>query len=292
MLNNWSFDPVVVVLALTALAHEIGLRRLNRRSRPVAARRRRRRSWAFYGGLAALALAIVSPLDYWSSSYFYVHMLDHLVLSLGAPALLVAGAPWIPLLFALPVGPRRAVSRTLLRSKSLAWLRAVGRFVRQPLFAVVAFNVVMLGWHIPVLFDWAETNAVAHIWLMHTSFMVVGVLFWMQLIPSHPLRPARGPLWQAGALLLTNLLMTLLAMSMTILSSHSWYTVYDHVPGVTLAPFADQQIGGAILWVCGDFWALPSLLIVLRRAIEAEGSLADVVERVFRRDADALRLSR
>ena len=280
--RNWSFDPVVIVMLLTVVAHEIGLARLAKRSRSSSQSQRRRRSFAYYAGLVTLALAIVSPLDYWSSQYYFVHMIDHLLLAFLAPILIVVGAPWVPLQFFLPVRARRALGKFLFLSSAAAPLRGTGRILRTPLFAVLFFNFVMVFWHVPAVYDFSETHQAVHIWLMHTSYVVGGVLFWLQILPSHPMRPAKGPVWQAGAILVTNVVMTIMAMSMSILTSSSWYRVYDHVPGVTMAPFVDQQIGAAILWVCGDFWALPMLYVVIRRAIETDGSVSDLVDRVFR----------
>ena len=278
--DNWSFDPFLVVVAVLVAAHEVGLARLRARSVPARTRRRRLNSLAFYGGLALLLLAVESPIDYWSSDYFFVHMVEHLLIAFYAPILIVVGAPWIPLLFALPVGIRRTVGRFFLLGPWSRFFRGVGRILRDQWFALLSFNAVMLVWHAPALFDWSERNQVGHIWLMHGSFFVTGVLFWLQIIPSHPMRPKASPIWQAGAIISTNVVMFLLAMSLSILTTTSWYPGYAHIPGVTLPPFDDQQIGAAILWVCGDFWAVPALVVVFKRAIDADGSVSASIARL------------
>jgi cytochrome c oxidase assembly factor CtaG len=281
--QNWSFDPFLIMVAALVLAQEVGLARLRGRSDPARSRTRRLRSLAFYGGLGVLVLAIDSPIDYWASDYFFVHMLEHLLIAFYAPILIVLGAPWIPLLFALPVAARRKVGRAVMLGSWSRVLRPVGRVVASPWFALLSFNVVMVAWHVPALFDLAEENQAVHIWLMHGSFLVTGILFWLQIIPSHPFRPKASPLWQAGAIISTNVVMFVLAMSLSIFTATSWYSTYAHIPGVTLSPFADQQIGAAILWVCGDFWAVPALVVVLKRAIDQEGSLSGVLERLSHR---------
>ncbi len=281
--QNWSFDPFVIVVAVLVVAHEVGLARLRARSDPARTRRRRLHSLAFYGGLGVLLVAIDSPIDYWADDYFFVHMIEHLLIAFYAPILIVLGAPWIPLLFALPVRTRRKVGRFVMLGAWSRVLRPVGRVVASPWFALISFNAVMIVWHFPVLFDLASDNQTVHIWLMHGSFFVTGVLFWLQIIPSHPFRLKASPIWQAGAIISTNIVMFVLAMALSIFSAASWYSVYAHVPGVTLSPFADQQIGAAILWVCGDFWAVPALIVIIKRAVDQEGSLSEVLERLAHR---------
>jgi putative membrane protein len=281
LVDHWSYDPFLIVALLVAAWHEIGLRGLAQRSRPDRTRQRRLRSVWFYAGLAVLLLTVMSPVDYWSGSYFWVHMVQHLLLSFAAPTLIVAGAPWQPLMDALParLGPR--LVRRLAQDRWAGPLRVAGRAVAQPWVAVAAFSAVMIAWHVPTLYDLAERNDAVHIWLMHGSLFVTGVLFWLQFIASPPARVRLRPAAQIAALTGTNVVMWFLAMSMSIFTTVSWYPVYAHVAGVTLPPFADQQIGAAILWVCGDFWCFPAVGLIIRRMIDRDGASA-TVDRLLR----------
>jgi putative membrane protein len=284
IVNHWSFDPFLIIAVVVAACHEIGLAREARRSRPERARQRRMRSIWFYGGLVVLLLAVESPIDYWSYDYFFVHMVQHLLLMFAAPTLIVAGAPWQPLLDGLPWRTGGGVTAAAPRGGWSRPLRAAGGWLLRPWVSVVIFNLVMLFWHIPGPLDLANNNQSVHLWLMDGSFFAAGVLFWLQFIPSPPFRMRMPPVSQAAAIVGTNVAMWILAMAMGFLTSVSWYPVYDHIPGVTLAPFASQQIGAGILWVCGDFWAIPTLIVVVRRIIDADGSVGAALDRMLGRD--------
>jgi len=272
--QHWTFDPFLVLALIAAGWYEIGLAVL-RHADAAQASRLRRRSPLLYAGLAVALIAVESPINYWADEYFFVHMIQHLLLMFAAPTLIVAGAPWQPLLAALPAAARGG---TWTRP-----LRAAGGWLVRPWVSIATFNVVMIAWHVPALLDLSVRDDAVKIWLAHTTYLAAGLLFWLQFIGSPPFR-RRMPLpSQALALVATNVIMWLLAMAMGILTTASWYSVYNHVPGVTLPAFADQQIGAGILWICGDFWAVPTLIFVIRRLINEEGGIGSAVEHMLGR---------
>ncbi len=282
--TGWSYDPFLIYTAVIAVWHEIGIRHLAGRSRPIRNAARRRQSLLFYAGLVVLDLTVVSPIDYYSDLYFWVHMVQHLLLEFAAPVLIVVGAPWMPLVHGLPVQARRRLGRAVLLAGWSAPIRTIGRTLSRPWVAVVVFNVTMIIWHVPAAFDLAYRDQDVHIYLMHASLFATGVFFWVQFIGSYPLRPKLSPVAQFSALFATNVVMFVIAVDLGMLATTSTYSVYDHLPGVTLSALGDQHIAAGILWVCGDFWCIPAMYRAIRRLIDEDKAptLDGVIDRLLR----------
>ncbi len=288
--SNWGHPWIAIAACVVVAVHELGLRHINGRSTPVHARRRREKLWLSYAGIALVTLSIVSPLQFWSMEYFWVHMIQHVTVMLAAPALYVAGAPAIPLLHALPVNLRRRLLRRAFLRPSRHSLRTLGGWLLSPVVGVTLFNIVMVFWMIPRLFNAVMDQPDLHISLMLSTFFLSGVLFWLQFIPSHPFRPTMTPFARIATLLLTNLIMTVIAMSLSFFASGPFYDLGNSMLGLpgmrsmtptTLNPLADQQIGAAILWVCGDFWCFPAIIMAMRLVVKTESN-AGAMDRFLR----------
>lgn len=210
------------------------------------------RSVCFYGGLLTIVLALDTPLDPLADKLLLAHMTQHLLLLMVAPPLIVLSAPWLRLWQPLPLGFRRTVAKGVARGGWAAPLRWLGKTFARPIPAWIFFNGVLVAWHIPALYDATLSNQAVHD-LEHATFLVGGLLFWMQVIDSPPVhaRLTYGlrSVYLTGALLVSSVLAIVLA-----LASGPFYGAYAdlaHRPG-GLSALADQQIAGGIMWVPGS----------------------------------------
>lgn len=278
----WQVTPLGVVAVLVGIAYEVGMRRLAERQTPEHRYRTSLRSLCFYAALLILIAVVSGPLERWGMDWLSVHMVVHIVEMLYLPPLLIAGAPWVPLVYALPVSLRRKVLSAYYRSGSWRWLRRLGSVVTHPVVAVLLFNTVMVLWHVPVIFDWASFHDWVMNWLMGPSFIVTGLLFWRVILGSHPFPPRGSTGVQVAAIVVTAFEMLVLAMSMSIFTKAPWYSMNILMQGRTAA-LRDQHWAAAILWVCGDFWAVPALLVIGRRLQATGGGISEAFERALGR---------
>jgi hypothetical protein len=133
---------------------------------------------------------------------------------------------------------------------------------------------------------------------MNVSMLIVGVLFWLQIIASPPLRvrilvgsPKRA---RRSALVATNVVMFINGdVDEPVLRSHVVLRLQRTSRVSECRRSADQLLGAGMLWVCGDFWAVPALIVVVRRLIAREDSDVDsAIEHLLGQGSDGRLKSR
>jgi putative membrane protein len=260
---DWSFDPPVILTLAIVILYAVGSRRTvtPRRTRTE----QRRRSLCFYAGAATLILALASPLDALSEQLFWAHMTQHVLLLVVAPPLIVFARPWIRLWRALPLGARRSLGRGLSQGERAAPLRLASRTLGGPIASFVLFSVVLLAWHIPVLFDATLRSGALHA-LEHTLFFTTALMFWKQVIDSPPLHARLAPpervMYVIGAMIVSWVLAIVLALAPRPL--YDFYALQATRPG-GISALADQQIAAGIMWVPGSITFVIVIFVYVHR---------------------------
>ena len=199
---------------------------------------------AFAAGLSALFIALASPLDELAEALFAAHMVQHLLLILVAAPLLVAGAPVLPALWAVPRAPRRALARWWRRSTAL---RGLVHRATAPGVAFVLHTLALWFWHLPAPYQAALRNPALHA-VEHFSFLGTAILFWWAVAPPLGRRRASEG---TGILMIGGTLMQSGALGAVLMfASAPWYPL--HAAGARawgMTPLEDQQLAGLIMWV-------------------------------------------
>src|SRR5581483_3130954 len=144
VLLSWSVPPAAsFVLACTALIYLRGWLLLRRAGVPFLPLWR---AMSFVLGLLSLWIALASPFDTFSGFILTAHMLQHMLLMMLAPPLLLLGAPLIPLVRGLPIFAAREFAGPFLNWRIS---QAAGAWLTRPVVALLLMAVVMFGWHTP-----------------------------------------------------------------------------------------------------------------------------------------------
>jgi|ERR1700722_11493772 putative membrane protein len=262
-LLDWSFEPVPIVGTATAAY----LYWRGRRTASPALGRRA--TWdqgdtAFTLGLGALVLALVSPIAFFDITLQWDHMLQHVLLLLVAPPLILLGDPfrtaWAGYLAAQgrPVaiagsGPARLAS--ILHSGGKA-----------ATVVVLLFSVNLLFWHIPSVYNTTLRIASIHD-LEHLTFLVLGLLFWDQVITVFGMTSRLSLMGRAWVVLAGMGVSWLLAIAIGY-ATHPLYAYPTPTGGLSL--LADQEIAAGVMWVPGSVPFLIALLYLGIRWFDVE----------------------
>ena len=212
-------------------------------------------------GMLTLWLSLASPLDGFADALLSAHMVQHLLLMSVVPALVLLGAPMVPILRGLPRGFTRAVLGPLFSSKSLL---AIGRFLTRPVVAWLAMNLTFLLWHTPAAYDFALWNGPWHR-LEHVCFLTTSFLFWWPVIQPWPAR-RRNYGWGMLLYLLTADFVNTALAAFLAFCDRPVYSYYVERPSpFHVDPVSDQALGGVIMWVTGSMvFLLPAVVLTMR----------------------------
>jgi len=189
----------------------------------------------FFSGLLLMFASLNGPIHDLSDDYlFSAHMVQHLLLTLAVPPLLLAGVPG-------------SMLRPLLSRPAIA--PGVRFFTRAPICFVV-FAIVIAMWHLPPFYNAAMANHNLHI-LEHLMFMGAAVLMWWPLMSQLPEFPRLAYPGQMLYSFLTSIPMSIVAVYIAM-ADHVLYPAYSGAPRVLpLSPLEDQLLGALIMWIPG-----------------------------------------
>ena len=252
---HWSIHPSVVIgVVLLGALYLWGIGPVRRR-RALGPPVERWRRLCFFGGLAVLLGSLDGPIHDLSDRYlFWVHMGQHLLLTMVLPPLLIAGLPgWLV---------ERVVSGTAVRR--------CGRVLTHPVFAGALFSVVLLAWHTEGAYDLMMRNHGVHV-VTHMLFMVAAVILWWPVMSPAPSLPRLSPGIGMLYLFLVQIPMQLLGAIITF-ADHPLYTWYVSAPRTWgLSPLDDQRLGGLLMWIPGNLWIWGAMSLLFFRWARQEG---------------------
>ncbi len=251
---EWSIHPSVVIgVVLLGALYLYGIGPARKRHdlgpapewwRPVC----------FFGGLLVSLLSLNGPMHDLSDYYlFWVHMAQHLLLTMVLPPLLLAGTPgWL--------------LEPLLRHPAV---RSVARLMVNPLVAGVFFSGTLLAWHAQGPYDLMMRNHDVHVFT-HVLFMVAAVILWWPVMSPSSVLPRLAPGRAMLYLFLVQIPMQILGAIVTFADAplYTWYAAAPRTWG--LSPLDDQKIGGLLMWVIGNLWIWGAMSVLFFKWAKTE----------------------
>jgi cytochrome c oxidase assembly factor CtaG len=277
-LDGWSVLAVLSVVGLLVyLAAVVRLRRSG-----VAWPWWRTAAWI--AGTGSLFAVTGTWLNGYGMALFSIHMVQHMVLAMITPLLLLLAAPVTLALRTLPrgkgaAGTPRALLLDLLHSR-------FARFVSAPGFTVPLFIASLYGIYFTPIFDWLMSSPAGHQFML-AHFVVTGLLFFGPIVAqdpwprnhSHPTRilellvPVPFHAFFGVAVMIAN---TLLVTSFADPPS-SW----------GIDPVGDQTVAGGIAWSFGELPTVLVLIVVLISWAGSDERRARALDRAAERDGHA-----
>src|SRR5258708_12256265 len=209
----------------------------------------------FASALAVMFLSLNGWLHDLSDSYlFTAHMVQHLILALVVAPLLIRGT-------------RGWMLRPRWRHRPIA---IVAGWLSNPMLCFAIFNVVLIGWHLPPLYNAAMANHPLHI-VQHLILLAASVIMWWPVLSPMPELPRLSYPGQMLYLFLMTIPMALVSVSIAY-SGSILYPIYALPPPlIHLPPLHDQMLGALMMWIPGGLYFFAVISVGFFRWQQAGG---------------------
>ena len=275
LVGRWQFAPVVTAFAVLAAGLYLwGVLRVRRRH-PA-------RPWPWYrtalflGGLAVVVLATESGVGSYDDVLFWDHMVQHLLLLMVAPPLLVLGQP-VTLLLHASRNPVHTWTKKLVRSRVVTW-------ITWPVFGVALYLGVIVGTHLTGFMNLVLANETVHN-AEHALFLIAGYLYFLPLLGREPIRWKVSYPSRIFLLFIAMPVDAFTGLALGSEGSNPFPNLAAGRPGWAPSPLSDVHIGGAVMWVGGAglmFLVTLAVFFAWSRETRADGGLGwlEVARRV------------
>ena len=269
LLRSWEWRvEVFIPLLLFAVVYTAGWQRLRAKGSQLA------NGWrllAYWTGIVIIALALLSPIETLSGQLFFMHMIQHLLLVMLAPPLLMLAEPMPALMWGLPGGARRHVGgalSALLREKSIA--RRALRAATAPGVVWLLFVVFLVGWHDPLAYNATLRSNLVHD-VEHLSFFITAMLYWWHVVGAAPRIHKRLSRTAQIVYVIAAIPPNMITGVVIAFAGQVIYRYYLAVPRVWgISALDDQILGGVIMWVPGSMMYMIAVLILTARWLQGE----------------------
>ncbi|MBN0047486.1 cytochrome c oxidase assembly protein [Streptomyces actuosus] len=277
---GFSADPFFLVACLLGLAlYGWGVVRLRRRgdSWPVG------RTVSYVIGVLTIWLMMCTRLNDYGMAMFSVHMVQHMVISMLSPILILLGAPVTLALRALPVAGRgrkgpRELLLALLHSRYM-------RVVTHPLFTIPMFIASLYGLYFTPLFDLLMGSRAGHVAMM-VHFLAVGVVFFWPIIGVDPGPHRPGHLMRMLELFAGMPFHAFFGIAL-MMASTVMVETFDNPPAsLGIDALSDQNAAGGIAWAFSEVPSVLVLIALLFQWYRSEQRQARRSDRAADRDGD------
>jgi putative membrane protein len=209
----------------------------------------------YHAALVVMFFSLNGWLHDLSDSYlFSAHMVQHLMLALVVAPLMI-------------MGTTGSMLRPALRLRGVG---PVARWVTKPARCFAIFTVVVAGWHLPPLYNYALAHHPVHIG-QHLMFLVASVLMWWPVLSPLPELPRLNYPMQMLYLFLLSIPMAIVSVYLAF-ADGVLYPLYASAPRIWgITPMNDQLIGGLIMWIPGGLFFYTIVSIVFFRWQQRDG---------------------